>query len=69
MKGKRSNELVKVVAHGVNYEVQEEHLHTSISGYEIRDIAQPADPTDSASPLRSGPRYRRPAPQPHCTWY
>lgn len=55
MKGKRSNELVKVVAHGLNYEVQDEHLQTSISGYEIRDIAQPADPMDSRISIEVGP--------------
>jgi hypothetical protein len=46
-KGKRTNESVKVVAHSVRYDVQEDHMHTSISGYEIRQQDEPPAPTDS----------------------
>jgi hypothetical protein len=55
MKGKRSNGLVKVVAHSVTYGVQEDHLHTSISGYEIRELSQAPDPADSRISIEFGP--------------
>jgi hypothetical protein len=55
MKGKRSNELVMVVAHSVTYGVQEDHLHTSISGYEIRQQDEPPALTDSSITVEFGP--------------
>ena len=53
-KGKRTNESVKVVAHSVRYDVQEDHLHTSISGYEIRQQDEPPAPTDSRIAVEFG---------------
>jgi hypothetical protein len=55
MKGKRSNELVKVLAHCVTYSVQDERLHTSISGFEIRQQDEPPAPTDSRIAVEFGP--------------
>jgi hypothetical protein len=54
-KGKRTNESVKVVAHSVRYDVQEDHLHTSISGYEIRQQDEPPAVTDSSITVEFGP--------------
>jgi hypothetical protein len=54
MKGKHSNELVKVVANSLTYDVQDEHLHESISGYEIREMAQAPDPMDSRISVECG---------------
>jgi hypothetical protein len=45
-KSTHSNELVKVVANSLTYDVQDEHLHESISGYEIREMTQAPDPMD-----------------------
>jgi hypothetical protein len=54
-KGKRSNELVKVLAHCVTYSIQDEHLHTSISGFEIRQQDEPPAPADSGIAVEFGP--------------
>jgi DNA polymerase III sliding clamp (beta) subunit (PCNA family) len=55
MKAKRSNELVKVVAHNVTYGVRDDHLHTSISGFEIRQQDEPPALTDSRIAIEFGP--------------
>lgn len=54
-KGKRTNEPVKVVAHSVRYGVQEDRLHTTISGFEIRQQDEPPAPTDSCITVEFGP--------------
>jgi hypothetical protein len=54
-KGKRTNEPVKVVAHSVCYGVQEDLLHTTISGFEIRQQDEPPAPTDSCITVEFGP--------------
>ena len=61
MKGKRSNELVKVLAHCVTYSVRDEHLHTSISGYEIRQQDEPPAVTDSCITIEFGPTVSKAA--------
>jgi hypothetical protein len=55
VKGKRSNELVNVVAHSVTYNVEDEHLETSIPGYEIREMTQAPNPMDSRISIEFGP--------------
>ena len=52
--GKRTNEPVKVVAHSVRYGVQEDRLHTTISGFEIRQQDEPPAPTDSCITVEVG---------------
>ena len=54
-KGKRTNEPVKVVAHSVRYGVQEDHLQTSISGFEIRQQDEPPAVTNSCITVEFGP--------------
>jgi hypothetical protein len=54
-KGKRTNEPVKVMAHSVRYGVQEDRLHTTISGFEIREQDEPPALTDSFITVEFGP--------------
>jgi len=58
MKENRSNEFVEVFAYSVTYDVQDEHLETSIAGYGIRELGEELDPIDARISITFGPAKR-----------
>jgi hypothetical protein len=60
-KGKRTNEMVKVVARKrITYTMQDDRLSTSIRDYEIRELSRGPEPTDCQVSIEVGSGLSKP---------